>query len=521
MSVARSAAAGRRLSSLAASVPTAVCRGDATVLDVTHNSRQVGPGWLFCAVRGAHYDGHAFAAQAVRAGASALLVEHWVDLDVPQLKVPLVRAAMGNVAAAVHGWPARQLRIGGVTGTNGKTTTAFLIERACATAGLRTGLVGTIETHVAGRRSSSVFTTPEAPDLQRCFAEMVRARTDVVAMEVSSHGLDQHRLDGTRFDVAVFTNLSPEHLDYHGTVEQYWETKARLFQPHLSERAVICTDDEWGVRLARQARIPVTTYGFGADNDVVVRVSEDGLYGSAVQLSSRHGEVMLHTSLPGLFNAKNVAAAYLAARALGVPADDARDGIAACTNVPGRFECVDGGQPFLVVVDYAHTPDALGGMIGTVRELRPHGKVWLVVGARGGRDRFKRPLTGRVAAQADVAIFTSDNPGFEDPASIAAQLLLGTIDLPSAHILIELDRRRAIATAVGSAGPDDVVLIVGRGAERVQHIAGNRVEMDDRDVVHEALANRGYSRRSSRSSWSRAFAGLTATPRQSARDATG
>jgi UDP-N-acetylmuramoyl-L-alanyl-D-glutamate--2,6-diaminopimelate ligase len=159
----------------------------------------------------------------------------------------------------------------------------------------------------------------------------------------------------------------------------------------LSERAVICTDDEWGVRLARQARIPVTTYGFGADNDVVVRVSEDGLYGSAVQLSSRHGEVMLHTSLPGLFNAKNVAAAYLAARALGVPADDARDGIAACTNVPGRFECVDGGQPFLVVVDYAHTPDALGGMIGTVRELRPHGKVWLVVGARGGRDRFKRP----------------------------------------------------------------------------------------------------------------------------------
>lgn len=478
----------KMLSALASHLVGAERRGEAEVVDLTHDSRQVRPGLLFCAMRGRHDDGHRFSADAVEAGASALLVERFLDIDVPQVRVPSVRHAVGQVAAAVFDNPSAHLSIAGVTGTNGKTTTAFLIERAFAAAGWRTGLLGTIETRIAGRGTPSAFTTPEAPDLQRALASMVAKGVHGVAMEVSSHGLDQHRLDGTQFKVALFTNLAAEHLDYHGTMEQYWSAKAKLFAAGRCRRAVVCIDDEWGVRLAAQAEVPVTTFGTNPDADVVMKVVSSDLSGTAVRLSGALGEVELYAPLIGSCNAQNIAGAYLAALSMGVPMQAAALGIAGSGGVPGRFEVVEAGSPFMVVVDYAHTPNALAALIDTARSVAsPGGRVIVVVGSRGGRDRLKRPQTGRVAASADIAILTSDSPGYEDPGTIVHEMMAGTLDVAGADIVVELDRRRAIETAVSRAGPGDVVLLVGRGHETSQNSGGRAVPFDDRLVAQEMI----------------------------------
>jgi UDP-N-acetylmuramoyl-L-alanyl-D-glutamate--2,6-diaminopimelate ligase len=484
-----------RLSELAAVWPETERRGaDVAVVECTHDSRQVRPGWLFCALPGAHYDGHDYADAAVRAGARALLVQRFLDLDVPQLRVSSVRWAMGPVAAAVHGRPAERLSLAGVTGTNGKTTTSYLLHAAFVACGWRAGLLGTVETRIGRHRWTSSLTTLEAPDLQRAFAHMRREGIRAAAMEVSSHALDQHRAGGVTFDVAVFSNLAAEHLDYHGTMEQYYYSKSLLFTPEHCRQALVCVDDEWGVRLASHSTVPTTTFGHGGRAQVrIIDVASDRR-GTRIVLDCADGAVELSTRTMGACNATNLAAAYLAARALGVPPEAAAYGIRHCPPIPGRSEVVDLGQPFLVVVDYAHTPGALSAQIGTAHELTgPGGRVHLVVGCRGGRDRYKRPDAGRAAVDSDITIFTSDSPGDEDPQAIVSQMLSGALERPDRPVIVELDRVAAINLAIALARPGDVVLIVGRGHETIQRQAGHDIPLDDRKQARAALIVQGWA----------------------------
>lgn len=488
------------LSALASLLEGSERRGDAVIEGITHDSRRVEPGWLFCAVKGHRGDGHLHAKEAIANGAAALLVERLLDFDTPQIRVPNARAALGPAAAAVEGWPIQKLRSVGITGTDGKTTTSYLLEGILATNGWTTGLVGTVETRIAGRGSPSTLTTPEAPDLQRHLAAMVADDVDAVVMEVSSHGIDQQRVDGIRFDVAVFTNLFAEHLDYHGTIEHYWATKARLFEPARAAAGVVGVDGEWGARLAHQARIPIKTFGKIPGADLEIETVHADLNGTALVGTCRAGgpkRIRLWSPMVGGFNAYNMAAAYLAALTLGVPAEIAAAGLESCSKVPGRFERVEEGQPFLVVVDYAHTPDALAGLIATARDL-VSGRVIVVVGARGGRDRLKRPRTGRAAAQADLAILTTDSPGLEDPARIAQELLVGTFDVPDRNVRVELDRESAIAAALEAARAGDAVLIVGRGHEKSRHVGEQEVPFDDRNTSRDLLRQMGYGNVSQR-----------------------
>jgi UDP-N-acetylmuramoyl-L-alanyl-D-glutamate--2,6-diaminopimelate ligase len=421
-------------------------------------------------------------------GAAALVVERSLNLPVPQMQVRNVNLAMGPLAAAFYGWPSRELVTIGVTGTNGKTTTCELLRACMEAAGWASGQIGTIETRIGDTSEPAELTTPEAPDLQATLRRMVDAGVRGVAMEISSHALDRHRVEGTCYDVAVFTNLSPEHLDYHGTIEQYWSSKAQLFEPQRCKQAVVCIDDEWGRRLASQVRIPVITFGSRSEADVRVASTQRGLAGTIVELDGIDGGVELRSRLVGTVNATDVAAAYLAARTIGLSAEHAKAGIERCPPPAGRFELVEAGQPFLVVVDYAHTPDALESLIRTARTLvAPNGRVHLVVGGRGGKDRFKRPRIGHVAALADTAVFTADSPGHEDPRAIIEELHIGALEVPGADIVAEPDRRAAIAIAIEHAAPGDAVLIVGRGHERVFHIGERTIAFDDRNVARSAL----------------------------------
>jgi len=477
-----------RLSTLAGALAGATLRGDAPVRGLTHDSRRVRPGWLFVVSRGGRTDGRCYAHAAVEAGAAGLVVEQFLELPVAQLRVPSVRAAIGPLAAEFHGRPSRAVAVAGVTGTNGKTTTCTLLRACFEAAGWTAGQIGTIETRIGPVVEPSELTTPQAPDLQATLARMVQAGVRAVALEVSSHALDQDRCGGTYFETAVFTNLTAEHLDYHGTVEQYWASKARLFEPDLCRRALVCVDDAWGRRLAAQVRVPTVTFGSTVDAQVRVSARADGLAGTTVWVEGTGGAVELRTQMVGAVNAANVAAAYLAALSLGVEPERARAGIAGCPRPPGRFELVEAGQPFLVVVDYAHTPDALAALLALGRSLvRGAGRVHLVVGARGGRDRLKRPVIGAVAARADRVVLTADSPGDEAPLAIIEQVRLGAPEASRASFVVDPDRRSAITQAVRAAGRGDVVLIVGRGHETVHHVAGRAIALDDRGVAREAL----------------------------------
>lgn len=466
-------------------------RGDAEVLGVTQDSRKIRPGWLFAAIRGANRDGHELAREAVKRGASALLVQHLLDVGVPQLKVGSTRAAVGPVAAAAYGNPSSDLSLVGVTGTNGKTTLSYLLAAACTAGGRETGLVGTVETRLRGRSTPSTLTTPPAADLQRTLAEMRDQGADTVVMEASSHALDQQRVAGCHFTLSLFTNLEEEHLDYHGTIEQYYAAKAALFEPILSQQAVICVDGPWGRRLAVQSPVPALTYSADSGADVHYRARSRGLNGIEVHLRHQGDAVVLRSRLLGVHNAANVVGAYLAAVSLGVRPADAAKGLARCEPPPGRFELVEAGQPFLVAVDYAHTPWALNLALAATRQLVT-GRVLLVAGARGGRDRYKRPDTARVAAGADWTVITTDNPGDEDPSLIVEQLRTGLLGHRRTNVAFEPDRGTAIAMAVAEAGPDDAVLIVGRGHETTVRFGDLVVTLDDRQAAQASLRAIGY-----------------------------
>jgi UDP-N-acetylmuramoyl-L-alanyl-D-glutamate--2,6-diaminopimelate ligase len=451
------------------------------VSSLAYDSRDAGPGALFFCVSGFRVDGHDFAPRAVEAGAAALVVERPLGLGVPEVVVPSVRAAMAPAAARFHGDPTERLQVVGITGTNGKTTTAWLVRHLLESAGTRTGLLGTVASVVGGREEPVERTTPEAIDLQATFARMEDAGDRACAMEVSSHALHLHRVDAIHWAVAVFTNLSRDHLDFHESMEEYFLAKRRLFQAQPGT-AVVNADDEHGWRLA--AETGAVTFGVRREADWRALDVRGGLTGSRFRVASPRGEAEIDSPLPGAFNVSNTLAALAAASALGVSLEDAAGALTGFRAVPGRFEPVDEGQEFAVLVDYAHTPDSLENVLAAARGLT-EGRVIVVFGAGGDRDRGKRPLMGEIATRAaDVAIVTSDNPRSEDPEAIIAEIVAGA----GAGAEAIVDRRAAIARAVEAAAPGDVVVVAGKGHEQGQEFAGGRKEpFDDVAVAREAL----------------------------------
>lgn len=459
------------LQQLAEAVPTLVDRqGDAEITGLAHDSRAVNQGDLFFCVPGANHDGHEFAPEALDRGAAGVVVQRPLNLGCPQVQVDSVRRAMGPMSSAFYGHPSQSMTVIGVTGTNGKTTVCSLLSSVLKAAGLQTEVLGTL----TGTR-----TTPESLDLQRQLACWRSADVQAVAMEVSSHALHQHRVDGIRYDAAVFTNFSVDHLDYHGTVEEYFEAKARLFTPELSDRAVVNRGDEYGRRLAADPRIPTVGYD---PADVPVEVGPQG-----ITMQWRGQEVAL--SLIGRFNAANALAAAETALMLGHSVPKVVAGLEAAAPVPGRFETIESSRPFTVVVDYAHTPDGLAQVLAAARELLAgDGRLWVVFGCGGDRDTGKRPMMGRVAAeQADHVIVTSDNPRSEDPDAIIAEILSG-VPRRSAGILTLADRGAAIARSLAEAGTGDVIVLAGKGHETTQTVGDQVIPFDDRVVARELLA---------------------------------
>ena len=461
-------------------------QGDPEVTSLAYDGRSVQPGALFFCVRGFTRDGHDFAPEAIANGAVALVVDHPLGLGVPEVQVDDVRAAMAPVAARFHGDPSARLDVVGITGTSGKTTTSFLVRELLEGAGRRTALLGTVKSVVAGREGTLARTTPEAVDLQAAFAEMADGGDAACAMEVSSHALELHRADAIHWAVAVFTNLSQDHLDFHPTMEEYFLAKRRLFEagPRVG---IVNVDDAWGARLA--AEMDVTTVSVEGEADVRAVDVRPGLEGTDFSVVDRAGTRLdLRSPLRGRFNVANALAAVVVARALGV--DDAAIAAALRTAapVPGRLEPVEEGQGFAVLVDYAHKPGALESVLDAARDLT-RGRVIVVFGAGGDRDRGKRPIMGEVAGRlADDVVITSDNPRSEDPDAIVAEIVAG---VGRRDVRVEPDRRAAIELAVSLARDGDVLLVAGKGHEQGQELAGGRkIPFDDVAVAREALRAR-------------------------------
>ena len=452
-------------------------RGDPATTEirsVEFDSRRVGAGSLFCCVPGGHTDGHAFAAEAVGRGATALLCERLLDVDVTQVRVApgALRPSMAVVASAFYGHPSRALRTVGVTGTNGKTTVTHLVQAVLEHAGIRTGLIGTL----AGER-----TTPESPDLQRRLAQFRDDGRGAVALEVSSHALTQHRADGIVFDVAAFTNLSRDHLDHHGSMEEYFAAKSELFESSRARSAVIYVDDPWGRRLAAELD--------GARVVPVSRAEATDLVASVGRTSFRWRHRLVTMPLTGGFNVENALIAAAVATALGIDEDTVAEGLAAAGPVPGRMEVVAEGPPISVIVDYAHTPAGLEAALTAARGLSGSARLVCLFGCGGDRDPGKRTQMGEVSSRlADVVVLTSDNPRSEDPMSIIGQIRAGLS--PGTEVVVEPDRSRAIRLAVGLAEPGDVVLLAGKGHETTQTAGGRTWPFDDRVESRRALAER-------------------------------
>ncbi|RJK96824.1 UDP-N-acetylmuramoyl-L-alanyl-D-glutamate--2,6-diaminopimelate ligase [Vallicoccus soli] len=465
------------------------------VTGVTLDSRAVRPGDLYAALPGARVHGARFAGDALAAGAVAVLTDPegaaLAGPGAPLVVVPDPRGRLGALAAWVYGEPAAALRTVGITGTNGKTTTAYLVEAALGGAGLTTGVVGTVETRVGDRVLPSARTTPEAPDLQALLAVMREERVDALAMEVSSHALVLGRVDGVVYDVAVFTNLSQDHLDFHASMEDYFAAKASLFTPARCRRAVVDVDDPYGARLAAQARVPVATVSPSGDPRAQWRVvdARPGARTAFRLLGPDGAELALEAPLPGAFNVANTALAAVAALALGADPKGVAAGLAASRGVPGRMERVDGpqGGP-LAVVDYAHTPDAVAAALSALRPVVP-GTLAVVLGAGGDRDRGKRGPMGAAAAQhADLVVVTDDNPRSEDPAAVRAAVLAGARATGRAQVEEVADRRAAVRRALRGLRSGDGVLVAGKGHEQGQEVAGVVTPFDDRAVLREELA---------------------------------
>ncbi|QMU68565.1 UDP-N-acetylmuramoyl-L-alanyl-D-glutamate--2,6-diaminopimelate ligase [Streptacidiphilus sp. P02-A3a] len=472
------------------------------VTGITHDSRAVRPGDLYAALPGAHAHGADFAAQAAGLGAVALLTDaegarRAAGCGLPLLVVDRPRTRMGALAAVLYGSPAESLLTIGVTGTNGKTTTAYLVEGGLRAAGRVTGLVGTVEMRVGEERIKSERTTPEATDLHAVLAVMRERGADALVMEVSSHALVFGRVDGVVYDVAMFNNLTPEHLDFHPDMEEYYRAKAALFEPTRARRGVVNLDDPYGRRLAAEAPIPVVTYSAQGDPAADWRAEDVqlGPAGSVFRAVGPDGaRAEASVALPGPFNVANALGAITALVQAGLPLEDAAAGVAAVVGVPGRMERVDVGQAFVAVVDYAHKPDALEAALRSLREVTK-GQVHVVVGCGGDRDPFKRGPMGAIAARyADTAVLTSDNPRSEDPLAILAAMFGGVVEVPETErgsVVVEPDRARAVATAVALAHPGDCVLVAGKGHELGQYVRDEIRPFDDRAVLREAIIRSG------------------------------
>jgi UDP-N-acetylmuramoyl-L-alanyl-D-glutamate--2,6-diaminopimelate ligase len=452
----------------------------AEVGSLAYDSRSVGPGTLFFCVPGHSSDGHDFGPAAERAGAAALVVERELEVGIPQVEVGDARAAMAPVAAGFWGDPTAELRVAGVTGTNGKTTTAYLIREILESAGISCGLLGTVKQVVGGEQEPVERTTPEAIDLQATFRRMLEGGDRACVMEVSSHALALHRSDAIHFEVALFTNLTQDHLDFHRDMEDYFQAKRLLFEMSPGT-AIVNVDDEYGRRLAAEFDC-LTFSAEGGEADL--RASEVAY--DAGGASFRVDGMALRTRLPGHFNVANALGAFAAGRALGVDAERAAAALAAAAAPPGRFEPIEEGQPFTVLVDYAHTPDSLENVLRAARRLT-EGRVISVFGAGGDRDRGKRPQMGRAgAALSDLVIVTSDNPRSERPEAIVAEVAAGADGAEGLEI--EPDRRAAIGLALERARPGDTVVIAGKGHEQGQEFEnGRKIPFDDRAVAREEI----------------------------------
>ena len=482
-----------RLGELLRRVPEARLQGDPSlpVTEVTYDSRRLAPGTLFVAIRGAVTDGNRFVDAARKKGAAAIVSEEPPDGSGPWVQVPDARAALALFSAAVLGDPAQSLRLVGVTGTNGKTTTTYLIDAALRAAGHTVGLIGTVHYRIGARLVEASRTTPESSDLQALFRQMVAEGCTDVVMEVSSHSLAQGRVHGCAFQVAVFTNLTRDHLDFHGDMESYFAAKRRLFDTYLREdgHAVINADDDRAAALTTVSRGKVWTYGLERKADVSAAGIALSLKGTRFRTRTPRGEFDVETPLIGRFNVENFLAGLTAALALDVDPVVALRGLLTMTGVPGRLERVNAGQDFAVIVDYAHTDDALKNLLETVRALGPR-RLVTVFGCGGDRDRTKRPLMGAVASRlSDVVVVTSDNPRSEPPEAILDEIQRG---MPSGSRRGEryaiVDRREAIGRALEMAGPGDAVVIAGKGHETYQVLRDRTVPFDDRQVARELIA---------------------------------
>ncbi|GAA3196172.1 UDP-N-acetylmuramoyl-L-alanyl-D-glutamate--2,6-diaminopimelate ligase [Nonomuraea roseoviolacea subsp. carminata] len=479
----------------------------AALTGVTIDSREVMRGDLYVALPGSTAHGASFVAQAMARGAAAILTdeagrERAVATGLPVLVVPDPRALLGQVASWVYGQPAHDVQVLGVTGTSGKSTTTFLLEAGLRAAGHTTGLVGGVEIHAGDLVFHPRLTTPEASELHGLFALMRERGVTAAAMEVSSHALALGRVDGVHYDVALFTNLSQDHLDFHKDLDDYFSTKARLFQPEMCRAGVTNYDDPYGRELLTRAKVPMTTFSALGDPEAAWRALDTrlGADGSAFRVVGPGGvEADAQISLPGPFNVANALGAVVTLVEAGVPLQTAVHGVGAMTGVPGRMERITGaGDDFQAVVDYSHKPGAVESVLTSLREVTA-GRLTVVLGCGGDRDTGKRPLMGEAAARlADVAIFTSDNPRSEDPLAILAAMMEGALRVPRhdrAHVIIEPDRAAAIELAVGQAGRGDVIVVAGKGHEQGQYISGEVIPFDDREVVARAIDARKESRK--------------------------
>lgn len=487
------------LSELMGSLPSGdlTAAVDPDIQSIVYDSRRVSPGALFVCIRGGKFDGHDFIGRAVEAGASALIVESRdrvpADMGIPVAVVPSTRDALPVLADAFHGHPSRRLQLVGITGTNGKTTTTYLIESMLRHAGRPTGIVGTLGASMHGIAVETERTTPESADLQALFARMVSEGIETVAIEVSSHALYMKRTLGCEFDIGVFTNLTQDHLDFHKTLEEYFSTKLMLFREYPKASAkpftgVVNIDDPYGERVVQATEGRVLTYG--VRNDADVRASEIHATARGIEFHATcpAGQFDVRMRLGGLFNVYNSLAAIGVGVALGLGIEEIRAGLEAVPAVAGRFESVDCGQDYAVIVDYAHTPDGLENVLCSAREIAEN-RLLVVFGCGGDRDRAKRPIMGRIASElADVCVVTSDNPRTEDPRAIIDEILPGMSG--SASVEVSVDRRDAIGRALGLASAGDIVVIAGKGHEDYQIFRNETIHFDDREVVRDLLGCR-------------------------------
>ena len=479
------------LKDLLADVPCVVETSGNMVVEIanliTDSREQTADGLFFC-IPGTRVDAHDFAPQAVANGCTALVVERLLDLPVPQIRVESVRSAMAYIAGAFFGHPARKLRMVGVCGTKGKTTTSFLLKAVMEKAGFVTGLIGTTGNMIGEKRIKSNLTTPDPVDLHRCLRQMVDEGVEVVVMEVSAHAVDMHRLDGITYEAACYTNLSQDHLDYFGTMENYFQTKKDFFMHGAVLNAALNEDDETSDRIIEDISIPYLTYGISSEADVFARdieISEDGVSFSILLRGVE--DMQINLQLTGMFNVYNALAAASLAMILGVQKADIKAGLESLKNVPGRVEMLDTGTPYKVILDYSHSPDALENILSTVRTFTRN-RLIVLFGCGGDRDQGKRPIMGEIAGRlADYSILTSDNPRTEDPIAILEAIEAGAKAVGGSYTVIE-NRREAIRYALNMGKDGDVIILAGKGHETYQDIMGVKKPFDEKVVVAELLA---------------------------------